>query len=171
VSGALLERDAPAQTRRKLSSDDRAEIVARVMDGGERVQAVADVFGVSKAWVGQIVTEGRKAARREAAEEASRDLDVAALTIRYRFALGLVESVDVGERWQLLASVVFPSVELLEASRERARAGFGDREPCAPCAGCGTPLDNYTLGCRTCTDRRDGRRKRERKRAAAGAAQ
>jgi len=147
--------------RGKLSPAEREAIIDRVIDGAT-MRAVGEAFGISHERVRQIVMYERRVRRRAAAEEVARDLDAAALRLRWRTALELVGSLKPAEREELLAAVVWPSPELLEASRERAAAGVDELVASRPCVGCGTDRRNYTDGCRTCQDRKDGRAKRAR---------
>jgi hypothetical protein len=152
--------------RRRLTADERDALLARVHDGAS-YRSIAAEFGVSRERVRKLANDERKARRREAEEELARDPDLAALRLRWETSLGLVDAVDVPERWELLAAVVFPSDELLEVSRARALVGVEETDPRRLCGGCGGEPDGVTLGCRTCQDRKDGRAKRARQCAAA----
>lgn len=154
-------------TRARPCEERDAAIVARVLDDQATLREVAREFGMTWQNVHRIV---RGYERRLAAEANALDFEELALLVRYHQALELVDRSEPEERWNLLAAVVWPSAELEAVSIATAcEHGAVARQP-RSCSGCGVSYergdDCYTDGCRTCTERRVGRRKRERDRAA-----
>jgi hypothetical protein len=150
--------------RRRLTAAERDALLSRVQEGAT-YSSIGVEFGVSRERVRQIATAERKARKQALEDEVARDLDAAALRVRYEASLEVVERLDEPERWELLAAVVFPSCELVEASRAAALEGLADRDD-RRCSGCGVHVDERTIGCRICMDRAHGRRRRARAAAA-----
>lgn len=140
-----------------------AAIVARVLDDGLSYRAAADEAGISHERARQIVMRHREQAE---AELAAAGPDEAALRVRYAAALEIVDTLEPAERWVLLAAVLWPSEKLLAVSRQVMRVQDARAERDGRCRACGCDLETYSFGCRTCRDRRQGRRRRERDREA-----
>ena len=157
--------EVPRRPVGRLSAEERAQAVERVL-AGETQTAVAASVGLSRERVRQLVSAYQRAEAAEIEREAARDLDAAALLFRYRQGLAVVESLEPAQRVELLAAVIWPGDELLELSRALALGGLPARKVARTCAGCGCDVADITEGCRTCQERRLGRAKRERRRAA-----
>lgn len=149
-------------TQMEASKHERNDLViARVLDEGASYREAARELGISAERARQIVNAHRTKLRRELDGS---DVEERALQLRYRAALELVDELEPAERWALLVAVIWPRGTLLAASHALAASPHAREDHRRTCSACGIGIDDYTEGCRTCTERRIGRRRRARQR-------